>query len=108
MVGRDASIAVYIITNQPRGTLYIGVTSQFIVRIGQHRDGAFEGFSKRYGLKRLVWYERHSSMTAAIQREKSLKRWRREWKVNLIEQDNPNWDDLYRQIMEWTPAPPQV
>jgi putative endonuclease len=93
MVGKNAAIAVYIMTDKPRGTLYIGVTSQFLVRVSQHRDGVYEGFTKQYGLKRLVWYERRESMVGAIQREKSLKRWPRDWKINLIERDNPHWDD---------------
>ena len=107
MVGRDSAIAVYIMTDKPRGTLYIGVTSRFLTRIIQHREGVHEGFTKRYGLKRLVWYEYRESMIGAIQREKSLKRWPRDWKINLIEQDNPHWDDLYPQIAEWTPVPRQ-
>ncbi len=108
MVGRDAAIAVYMMADRPRGTIYIGVTSRFLSRIVQHREGTYEGFTKRYGLKRLVWYERYERMTAAIQREKSLKRWPRDWKINLIERDNPHWDDLYPGIAEWTPVPPQV
>jgi putative endonuclease len=107
MVGRNPSIVVYIMTDRHRGTLYIGVTSRFLQRISQHREGRIEGFTSRYGLKRLVWYERHESMIAAIQREKSLKRWLREWKINLIERDNPHWDDLYDQMMNWTAVPPQ-
>ena len=105
MVGRNASIAVYIMTDKMRGTLYIGVTSTFLDRIAEHVEGVYPGFTRKYGLKRLVWFERHSSMTEAIQREKSLKRWPRDWKINLIERNNPHWDDLYRQITEWTPAP---
>ncbi|WP_374579697.1 GIY-YIG nuclease family protein [Phenylobacterium sp.] len=95
MVGRDASIAVYILTDRNRGTLYIGVTSQLPRRIWEHREGLYRGFTKTYGLKRLVWYEPHEEMTVAIQREKSLKRWPRQWKINLIERENPHWDDLY-------------
>lgn len=91
-----------------RGTLYVGVTSRFLTRIVQHREGVHEGFTKTYGLKRLVWFERRESMTGAIQREKSIKRWPREWKINLIERDNPHWDDLYPEIADWTPVPPQV
>jgi putative endonuclease len=107
MVSRDASIAVYMMSNIQLGTIYIGVTSQFQSRIIQHREGAIPGFTKRYGLKRLVWYEMHEVMTLAIQREKSLKEWPRQWKVNLIERDNPHWDDLYPAIFEWTPVPRQ-
>ena len=108
MVGRSAFIAVYIITDRVRGTLYIGVTSRLLSRIAEHREGLIPGFTKRYGLTRLVWFEEHDSMVEAIQREKSLKRWPREWKINLIERDNPHWDDLYRELTEWAPVPRQV
>jgi putative endonuclease len=108
MVGREAWIAVYIMADRYRGTLYIGVTSAFHTRMIQHREGVFPGFTKRYGLHRLVWYEPHDLMTEAIQRERSLKEWRRQWKINLIEQDNPRWDDLYAAVFEWTPVPRQV
>ncbi|NQE62884.1 GIY-YIG nuclease family protein [Caulobacter sp. RHG1] len=108
MVGKDASIAVYIMTDRYRGTLYIGVTSQFQTRMIQHRDGLIPGFTKRYGLKRLVWFETHDEMTVAIQRERSLKEWPRQWKINLIERDNPQWEDLYAAVCEWTPVPRQI
>ena len=107
MVGRDASVAVYMMSNQPLGTIYIGVTSQFQSRIIQHREGLVPGFTKRYGLKRLVWFETHEVMTMAIQREKSLKEWPRQWKINLIERENPRWEDLYPAVFEWTPVPRQ-
>ena len=77
------------------GTIYIGVTSDLIHRAGQHREGLIDGFTKRYGVKRLVWFERYDSIVEAIQREKSLKKYKREWKVNLIESENPKWADLY-------------
>src|SRR5689334_6361809 len=99
MVGRNVVIAVYMFTDRRRGTLYTGVTSRLWHRAWQHVEGEVEGFTKRYGLKRLVWYERRSLMTEAIQREKSIKRWPRQWKINLIERDNPHWDDLYGQMM---------
>ena len=83
--------AIYIMASERRGTLYIGVTSQLLVRVSQHREGAFDGFTKRYGVKRLVWFERHDGIQAALHREKRLKKFKREWKVNLIERDNPNW-----------------
>ena len=105
MVGRDPWIAVYIMTDHYRGTLYTGVTSAFHTRMIQHRDGVFPGFTKKHGLTRLVWYERHELMTEAIQRERSMKEWRRQWKINLIERDNPRWDDLYADVFEWTPVP---
>ena len=108
MVGKDAFIAVYIMTDKPRGTLYIGVTSRLLARAYQHREGATPGFATRYDLKRLVWWEHYDLMTRAIQREKSLKRWPREWKINLIERDNPGWIDLYDAMVNWTPVPRQV
>ncbi|WP_374571898.1 GIY-YIG nuclease family protein [Phenylobacterium sp.] len=95
MVGKDAYIAVYLMADRYRGTLHVGVTSQLARRVWEHREGLYRGFTRTYGLKRLVWYEPHEEMTAAIQREKSLKRWPRQWKINLIERDNPHWNDLY-------------
>ena len=80
------------------GTLYIGVTSELLNRVAQHREGLIDGFTKRYGVKRLVWFEPHDSIVTAIQREKSLKKYKREWKINLIEADNPKWDDLFTQF----------
>ena len=85
---------VYILTSQPRGTLYIGVTSDLVARLWQHREAAMPGFTKRHGVKLLVWFEMHGDMTAAITREKQLKNWHRQWKINLIEQTNPHWEDL--------------
>ena len=108
MVAKDAFIAVYIMTNRPRGTLYIGVTSQLLGRISQHREEQLRGFTKRYHLHRLVWFEPHDWMEGAIQREKSLKRWPRQWKINLIERENPHWEDLWPSLIDWTPGPPQV
>ena len=84
--------------SRPYGTLYIGVTSALIGRVIQHRDELIEGFTKRYGVKRLVYYEVAGKPLLAIQREKSLKRWPREWKINLIEKSNPTWNDLSDQI----------
>ena len=95
MVTRDGTIAVYIMASGQHGTLYIGVTSDLSRRAYEHREGMTPGFTRTYGCKRLVWYEVHEVMTDAIQREKSLKRWPREWKINLIERDNPHWEDLY-------------
>ncbi len=90
---------VYIVTNRPRGTLYRGVTSDLPRRAYQHRTGAIEGFTKRYRLRLLVWFERHEDIVEAIAREKTLKRWQRAWKFELIEALNPNWDDLYARIV---------
>ena len=86
--------AVYIMASGFNGTLYTGVTSNLLQRIFQHRTGALEGFTAEYGVKRLVWFEMHATMESAIAREKQLKNWRREWKVELIAQANPSWRDL--------------
>lgn len=86
---------VYIMTNKPDGTLYVGVTSDLARRVFEHREGLFEGFTKTYGLTRLVYAERHDSIESAIQRERNIKHWRRSWKVQLIHSINPAWDDLY-------------
>ena len=85
---------VYIMTNRPDGTLYLGVTSDLARRVAEHKDGAGSIFTARYGLKILVWAEHHEEIQLAIQRETSLKRWRRTWKVDLITQSNPGWEDL--------------
>ncbi len=86
---------VYIMSNRKDGVLYVGVTSDIARRAHQHREGLVAGFTKRYGLKRLVYMEFHEDIRTAIQREKTLKHWPRAWKVRLIHQDNPEWDDLY-------------
>ena len=87
-------IATYIMTNFPYGTLYIGVTSNLYQRVRQHRADRFDGFTSENGLHRLVWYQAFETMRPAIQKEKSLKRYLRPWKINLIERDNPHWEDL--------------
>ena len=92
-------IAVYMMSNQPYGTLYIGVTSNLYDRVRQHRDGSFGGSTRKYGLKRLVWYEPFELMTSAIRREKTLKHYVRDWKINLIERENPCWNDLYPELV---------
>ncbi|URI16018.1 GIY-YIG nuclease family protein [Brevundimonas albigilva] len=111
MVGRDGLIGCYMMTNRMHGAIYIGVSSQLVSRVAQHREGVIDGFTKRYGLKRLVWYEFHDTITGAIQREKSLKRWPRDWKANLIERTNPDWADLFdglaRNGVE-TPSDPET
>ncbi len=89
---------VYILASQPYGTLYVGVTSDLVKRIWEHKNGFVDGFTKEYGIKRLVWYEQHASIVEAIAREKRIKRWHRDWKVNLVQAMNPLWDDLYEQI----------
>ncbi|MCB2084810.1 MAG: GIY-YIG nuclease family protein, partial [Sphingomonadaceae bacterium] len=85
---------VYILASQPRGTLYIGVTSDLMGRLHQHREGITGGFTSKYRVHRLVRFEMFGDMESAILREKQLKRWHRQWKINLIEQDNPDWHDL--------------
>ena len=90
---------VYIIANQPNGTLYIGVTGDLARRIWEHREGVVEGFTKRYGLKRLVFVERHDDIRTAIQREKTIKHWSRAWKLQLITDANSEWKDLYDLIV---------
>ena len=87
--------AVYIMASQGNGTLYIGVTSDLSRRVYEHREGLVDGFTKRYGVKMLVHCEMFDSISAAIQRETNLKRWPRKWKLELVENDNPQWRDLY-------------
>jgi len=90
--------AVYIMTNKPNGTLYVGVTSDLARRAFEHREGMVDGFTKQYGLKMLVYYEYYDDIRAAIQREKTMKHWRRSWKVKLILALNPDWRDLYADL----------
>ena len=96
----DRVYAVYLLASKPNGTLYIGVTSNIIGRLWQHQEGVFEGFTKKYGIHRLVWFECFGDINLAIQREKTMKHWSRQWKVNLIERDNPYWEDMYPKFFE--------
>ena len=89
---------VYMLASAPNGTLYIGVTSDLVKRVWQHKEGLADGFSKQYGIKTLVWFELQGSAEAAINREKQLKKWNRAWKIKLIEEKNPLWQDLYGEI----------
>jgi putative endonuclease len=89
----------YIVTNKPRGVLYTGVTSDLAARMMQHRAGTGSAFCRRYGIKRLVLAERHDEIEYAIAREKALKAWQRAWKIRLIEESNPDWDDLFERII---------
>ena len=91
---------VYILTNRKDGTLYIGVTNDLLRRIFEHREGAVSGFTKKYNLKRLVYFEAFDDPENATLREKRMKKWEREWKVELIERDNPDWRDLYPDICQ--------
>jgi putative endonuclease len=90
---------VYILASQRNGTLYTGVTSDLAKRIWEHKNKVVEGFSNKYHIHLLVWYEVHESMSSAITREKAIKKWNRTWKVELIEKTNPEWDDLYPGII---------
>jgi putative endonuclease len=89
---------VYIMTNKPRGTLYIGVTSDIARRAYEHRESLIEGFTKEHGLKMLVFMERYEEILTAIQREKTMKHWPRAWKINAIVAQNPDWEDLYAKL----------
>ena len=89
---------VYILASAKNGTLYIGVTSNLIQRIWQHKNNQVKGFTERYHVHLLVYYEQHESMYTAIEREKQLKKWNRDWKINLIEKKNPDWQDLWESI----------
>ena len=90
---------VYLLASQRNGTLYVGVTSNLPQRIWQHRNDLVEGFTSRYGAHTLVWHETHPTMEGAIAREKAIKKWRRAWKIELIEAFNPDWRDLFHSIV---------
>ena len=90
---------VYMLASQRNVTLYIGVTSDLIKRVWEHKQDFIEGFTKKYGVHDLVWYEQHADMLAAIAREKALKEWKRAWKLELIEKTNPEWKDLYEGLV---------
>jgi putative endonuclease len=90
---------VYLLASKRNGTLYVGVTSNLVQRVWQHKSNLVEGFTKRYRVHMLVWYEQCDSMQAAIGREKAIKEWKRRWKIELIENFNPEWRDLYQDIV---------
>jgi len=90
---------VYILASKKNGTLYTGVTSDLVKRIWQHRNNQVEGFTQKYSVHNLVYFEQHSEMSAAILREKQIKKWKRAWKIALIEKQNPQWDDLYLTLL---------
>ena len=92
--------AVYIVASGERGTLYAGITGWLKQRIHEHREGLIEGFSKKHGVSRLVWYELHADFPSAIKREKQIKKWNRAWKIELIEKVNPDWRDLWLEVAE--------
>ncbi len=89
---------VYMLASKKNGTLYIGVTSSLIQRIWQHKNNQVEGFTKKYNVHTLVYYEQHEMMETAITREKQMKKWKRDWKIKLLEKDNPQWGDLWLKI----------
>lgn len=98
-MAEDKQPCVYILANKRNGTLYIGVTSDVVKRGWEHRNKLIEGFTTKYGIHKLVYYETHENMLAAITREKQIKKWNRAWKLRLIEQLNPEWRDLWPEIV---------
>jgi putative endonuclease len=92
--------AVYLLANRERGTLYVGVTGWLKERIHEHREGWVEGFTRKYAIKRLVWFEFHEDFPSAIRREKQLKKWSRAWKLELVERHNPDWRDLWEDLLD--------
>ncbi len=90
---------VYILANERNGTLYTGVTSDLVKRIWEHKNNLVEGFTEKYDVHMLVWFEQHETMESAISREKAIKAWKRAWKLELIEKSNPEWEDLYPEII---------
>jgi putative endonuclease len=95
----DKTSYAYMLASARYGTLYLGVTSDLVRRVWEHREGVADGFTKKYGIKLLVWFEVHADIVAAITREKQLKKWNRAWKVALIHKENPSWRDLYADIV---------
>lgn len=96
---RQLQPCVYLLASAPRGTLYAGVTSNLVKRVWQHRSDIAEGFTRKHHVHLLVWYELHATMDSAITREKAIKAWKRMWKLQLIENSNPDWRDLYPDII---------
>jgi putative endonuclease len=96
---------VYLLASRRNGTLYIGVTNDLIARIAAHKEGVGSTFTRKYGVTLLVWHEVHQRIEAAIQRETSIKRWPRKWKLALIEKENPDWRDLYEDLIAAPPLP---
>lgn len=95
----DTLYYIYIMTNAPRGVLYVGMTSDLPGRVREHRERLIDGFTHRYHLTRLVWYEAHLDAAVAANRERAMKRWRRAWKIEMIERGNPTWADLYERAV---------
>lgn len=101
---RDHNYFVYILASQRNGTLYTGMTNDLARRIWEHKSGYVKGFTHKYRVKTLVWFEHHTDVDAAIMREKRIKRWRRQWKLDLIEAGNPGWCDLYESLLDTSSA----
>ncbi len=98
MPSQDKQFFVYLIASKRNGTLYLGMTNELIRRVYEHKNKITKGFTDRYDVSQLVWFEVHSDATSAITREKQIKEWKREWKLNLIEKQNPHWRDLYDEL----------
>jgi len=98
-MAREHRYFVYMLASKMNGTLYVGVTNDIVARTWQHRNDLVEGFTKRYGVHRLVWFEEHGDIHDAIAREKQIKGWNRAWKIRLIEKQNPGWTDLYPSLV---------
>ena len=90
---------VYLLASRRNGTLYVGVTSNLVKRVWEHKNNVVKGFTQKYSVHTLVWFELHATMESAIRREKAIKEWKRNWKLKLIEQQNPAWRDLYSEIL---------
>ncbi|MHC5075417.1 MAG: GIY-YIG nuclease family protein [Planctomycetota bacterium] len=100
IINRMKRYYVYILVNRRNGTLYLGMTNDLGRRVYEHKNELLEGFSKKYGIKKLVYYEVHNDVNMAITREKQIKKWNRKWKIRLIEEENPEWTDLYEDAMK--------
>ncbi|TBR39708.1 MULTISPECIES: GIY-YIG nuclease family protein [Dyella] len=100
MSKRKITPCVYMLASRPQGTLYIGVTGNLLRRVWEHRTYVADGFTKRYNIHQLVWFEEHPIMMSAIKRETNLKDWRRAWKFQLIQAENPHWEDLYPRLLD--------
>ena len=100
MPRRQRDPCVYMLASRRNGTLYLGVTSDLLKRVHEHKSGAVRGFTRQYGVHHLVWFEQHATMESAIAREKEVKKWRRKWKLDLIEKANPYWRDLLDDIAD--------
>ncbi len=103
-MAREHIYFVYMLASELYGTLYLGVTNDLVRRIGEHRNGRGSAFTRKYRITRLVWFEVHHDINVAIQREKAMKTWPRAWKTNLIERDNPHWQDLYPGVVDARPV----